>query len=169
MLSLKPNCLLERALGDEKQGRGLMNLLARRFFAKQWRVLAIVALVAASLMSAPQKPYSKHEKAFFLPDAQVQFVRPGLTITVNSATIGADGTITTTFSLTDPNGLGLDNLGAVTPGTISVSFVAATIPANAEQYTSYTTRTATGTVIASTQQPGADSGGTLTALGTQGQ
>lgn len=94
----------------------------------QLRVLGIILLVAASLISAPQKPYSKHEKAFFLPDATVQFVRPGLTITVNSATIGSDGTITTTYTLTDPNGLGLDSAGVNTPGTISVSFIAATIP-----------------------------------------
>ena len=77
-----------------------------------------------------------------------EFVRPGLTITINSATIGSDGTITTTYTLTDPNGLGLDSAGVNTPGTISVSFVAATIPANAEQYTAYTTKTATGTIIA---------------------
>ena len=60
----------------------------------QLRVLGIILLVAASLFSAPQKPYSKHDKAFFLPDATVEFVRPGLTITINSAKIASDGTIT---------------------------------------------------------------------------
>ena len=126
----------------------------------QLRVLGIILLVAASLFSAPQKPYSKHDKAFFLPDATVQFVRPGLTITVNSAKVASDGTITVLYTLTDPNGLPLDSAGVTTPGTISVSYVAAMIPNKGqEQYTAYTTTRASGTVIATTQQPGADSGG----------
>ena len=53
-----------------------MNVLA-----KQWRLLAIAGLMAASLASAPRRPYSPHEKAFYLDDATVEFVLPGLTIT----------------------------------------------------------------------------------------
>src|SRR6202040_1835855 len=123
-------------------------------------------LVAASLASSPKRPYSPHEKAFYADDALVQFVRPGLTITVNSAAIGGDGTIAVTYTLTDPNGLPLDAAGATTPGTISLSYVAAVLPNGQEDYTTYTTRTATGTVIASTQQPGADSGGVATSVGS---
>ena len=124
----------------------------------------ILAAVAVGLLSAPKRPYSTHEKAFYVDDATAQFVRPGLSITVNSAKIASDGTITAVYSITDPNGLPLDSTGVNTPGTISLSFVAAMIPANQEQYTAYTTRAATGTVIASTQQPGADSGGTSTSV-----
>ena len=40
------------------------------------------------------------------------------------------------------------------------------VPNNQEDYTAYTTRAATGTVIATTQQPGADSGGVVTSLGS---
>ena len=54
---------------------------------------------------------------------------------------------------------------STTPGTISLSYVAAVIPNGQEDYTTYTTRTATGTVLASIQQPGADSGGTATSVG----
>jgi OmcA/MtrC family decaheme c-type cytochrome len=100
-----------------------------------------------------------------MDDATVQFVRPGLTITVNSAAIAANGTITVTYTLTDPSGLPLDAAGITTPGPISLSYVAAVIPNNQEDYTAYTTRVATGTVIASTEQPGADSGGTTTSVG----
>ena len=74
--------------------RGLLKLLA-----KQWRVLAIVALVAASLASSPKRPYTPHEKAFYADDATVEFVQPGLTITINSAAIAANGTITVTYTL----------------------------------------------------------------------
>jgi OmcA/MtrC family decaheme c-type cytochrome len=133
--------------------------------AKQWRVLAIAGLVAASLASSPKRPYTQHEKAFYMDDATVEYVLPGLTITINSAAIAANGAITVTYTLTDPTGLPLDAAGATTPGTISLSYVAAVIPSGQEDYTTYTTRTATGTVIASLQQPGADSGGVATSVG----
>jgi len=133
-----------------------------KLVSSQWRVLAIVGLVAVSLTSAPRKPYSPHEKAFYADSQTVEFVAPGLTITVNSAAIAANGTITVTYTLTDPNGLPLDKAGITTPGTISVSYVAAVLPKGQEDYTAYTTTTATGTVIATTQQPGADSGGVTT-------
>ena len=130
------------------------------------RPTAIAASLAMSLASAPRKPYSSHEKAFYADTQTVEFVRPGLTITVNSATIAAGGTITAVYSLTDPNGLPLDSAGVTTPGTISVSFVAAVLPNNSIDYTTYTTRAATGTLLASTQQPGADTGGVITSLGS---
>jgi len=128
-------------------------------------VAAMVALVAASLTSAPRQPYSPREKAFFANDQTVQFVRPGLVIKINSAQIAGDGTITTVYTITDPQGLPLDSAGVTTPGTISLSFVAAVLPNSQWQYTSYTTRTSSGTVLASTQQAGSDSGGTSTQVG----
>src|ERR1035438_9026117 len=109
-------------------------------------------------------PYTARDKAFFLDDLTVQFVRPGLTITVQSATVASDGTISTTFTVADPQGLALDRLGVSTPGAISLSFLAAYIPQGQEQYTSYITRTATGTVIPSVTQAAADSGGSYTQL-----
>lgn len=129
------------------------------------RLLTIALLVVASLSSATRRPYSKHEKAYYADEATVQFVRPGLNIAINSATIGSDGTITVTYTLRDPNGLPLDSTGATTPGLISLSYVAAVLANGQEDYMTYTTRTATGTVIPSVQQPGADSGGTVTIVG----
>lgn len=130
------------------------------------RSTAIAAIVVASITGAPDHHrFSPHEKAFYADAQTVQFVHPGLVITVTGATIASDGTITAQYTLADPDGLPLDNAGVYTPGAISTSFVAAVLPNGQEQYTAYTTRTASGTVISSTQQPGADSGGTLTALG----
>lgn len=134
-------------------------------FPALWRAALAVLVVALSLTSGQKSPYSSHDKAYYADADTVQFVNPGLTITINSAAIASNGTITTTYTLTDPTGLPLDAAGVQTPGTISVSFIAATIPAGQEQYTAYTTRVATGTVIASTAQPGADSGGVSTSLG----
>ena len=133
-----------------------------RFFG---RTATLVAMIALSLTGASKRhPYSPHEKAFFLNDATVEFVRPGLNITVNSAKIAADGTISAVYTVTDPNGLPLDAAGVTTPGTINLSFVAAVIPSDQEQYTTYTTRSATGIMLGTIQQPGADSGGTSMAL-----
>ena len=133
-----------------------------RLLAIRWRVLAIIGLMAVSLSSATRRSYSTHEKAFYADPATVEYVNPGLKITVNSAAIAANGTIAVTYTLTDPNGIPLDTAGVVTPGTISLSYIAAVIPNGQEDYTAYTTRAATGTVIATTQQPGADTGGVTT-------
>src|SRR6185369_7762835 len=110
-------------------------------------------------------PYSPREKAFFANDQTVQFVRPGLVIKVNSAQIAADGTITAVYTVTDPQNLPLDLAGVTTPGNINLSFVAAVLPNVQGQYTSYTTRAQSGKVLASTQQAGADSGGTSVQIG----
>src|SRR5579863_6207898 len=97
--------------------------------ASQYRILgrglAIIAVLAASLASATKHQYSRHEKAFYANPATVEFVAPGLTITINSASISSSGVISVTYTLTDPNGLGLDIAGVTTPGTISLSYVAA--------------------------------------------
>ena len=90
-----------------------------KLLATQWRVAAIVVVIAASLASAPNSPYSTHEKAFFADGPTVQFVRPGLVIKVNSAQIAADGTISTVYTISDPQGLPLDSAGVTTPGTIN--------------------------------------------------
>ena len=78
-------------------------------FRVLWRGFAIAALAVVTLISAPRKPYSTHEKAYYASPDLVEFVRPGLTITVNSAAIAANGAITVTYTLTDPNGLPLDS------------------------------------------------------------
>jgi OmcA/MtrC family decaheme c-type cytochrome len=130
-----------------------------------WRSAALLAVIALSLIGASKKyTFSPHEKAFYADRATVEFVNPGLTITVNSAQVAPDGTISAIYTVADPNGLPLDIAGVYTPGAISLSYVAATIPNNQEQYTAYTTRSATGTKLGTIQQPGADTGGTRTNL-----
>jgi OmcA/MtrC family decaheme c-type cytochrome len=129
------------------------------------RTTALLAVIALSLIGASKKhEFSPHEKAFYADRATVEFVRPGLTITVNSAQVASDGTISVVYTVADPNGLPLDTAGVTTPGTIALSFVAAVIPKTQEQYTAYTTRSATGTKLGTILQPGADSGGTSTNL-----
>jgi OmcA/MtrC family decaheme c-type cytochrome len=86
----------------------------------------------------------------------------GVLVKIKSASIGKDGTITATFTLTDSNGAGLDNTGVLTAGTVSMSFVAAYIPKGQTQYTAYTTTVDKATVNTnpSQTQAGTDTGGT---------
>jgi OmcA/MtrC family decaheme c-type cytochrome len=121
--------------------------------------------VALGLTGASRKGYSPREKAFYAPEAVVAFVRPGLLISIRSAQIAGDGTITVNYSITDPQGLPLDNTGVRTPGPVSLSYVAAVLPNDQMQYTAYTTRQATGRVSGTVTQAGADSGGTNSAVG----
>lgn len=121
-------------------------------------VAAIAALAERSVV------YSTHERAHYLPRAVLDVVRPGLTITIQSASISSAGTISTTFTILDSQSLPLDIAGVTTPGPVSLSFLAAYIPKGQEQYVSYITRTVTGSVIPSTAQPTSDSGGTTTQI-----
>ncbi|HKD05962.1 MAG TPA: OmcA/MtrC family decaheme c-type cytochrome [Bryobacteraceae bacterium] len=125
-----------------------------------------MAVIGVSLFSETnKKPYSIHEKAFFMDNATVEFIRPGLVFSVNSASIASDGTIAVTYTITDSAGNPLDAAGVATPGVISPSFIAAVLPANSRDYFTYTTRATSGSMIASIQQPGKDSGGTTTQIG----
>src|SRR5580700_8084590 len=117
------------------------------------RKAGICIVIAASLVAAQQKRhFSPREKAFYADAATVEYVNPGLVITVTGATIVANGTITVQYTLTDPTGLPLDSAGVSTPGTISTSFIAGYIPNSGEQYTTYTTKAASGTLISSETQ-----------------
>jgi OmcA/MtrC family decaheme c-type cytochrome len=127
--------------------------------------IAWAALVVMPTTLSADTPSRYSASAKVVADAQtVQFVRPGLTIKILSAKIASDGTITVVYTITDPAGLPLDNTGVNTPGTVSLSFVAAVLPTSGAQYTSYTTRIATGAAIASVTQAGSDAGGVITAL-----
>lgn len=128
------------------------------------RTALVVTVLAGAigLQSQGRGPFTKRDKAFFADPKIINFVRPGLVFKVSSASIANDGTITARVLVTDPQGLPLDRLGVNTPGTISMSFIAATIPNGQKQYTSYTTRTVTAVSGGATAiQAAADSGGSL--------
>ena len=118
------------------------------------RMTAFAALIALCLTGQTKKhAFTPHDKAFYASKALLDFVNPGLTITINSAAIAPSGTITVTYTLTDPNGLPLDATGATTPGVISLAYVAAYIPKGQEQYVAYTTAQATGKVLGTITRP----------------
>lgn len=154
------------ALNAQVSAASMVLMGTRMKMKSRARTVGILAVIAASFtMAQERRHYSPREKAFYADAQTVEFVNPGLVITVTGATIASDGTITVQYTLADPNGLPLDSAGVTTPGTISRSYVAAYLPNGQEQYTAYTTKPASGTVVASTNQPGADSGGTTSVLG----
>jgi len=135
--------------------------------AKYALVLGLLAGAVALVGADRKATFSPHEKAFYANPALVEYVQPGLTITVVSAKIATDGTVTVDYKLADPNGAPLDSAGVVTPGTISVSFLIAYIPANQTQFASYITRAvAAATGSATGIQATGDSGGTTTTVAT---
>jgi OmcA/MtrC family decaheme c-type cytochrome len=75
--------------------------------------------------------------------ALVNFVRPGLTIAIQNAKVTSDGTISVDYKLLDPKGQPLDLNGLITPGAISLSFIADYIPKGAKEFWAYTTRVST--------------------------
>ena len=107
----------------------------------------------------------RHKRAAYLEPSVVNYIRPGVKVKIVSAAIAQDGAITARVSLTDPTGIPLDRNGISTPGAVSMSFIAAYIPAGQKEYVSYTTSVAAATITNNPSQTQAanDSGGTFTA------
>ena len=130
--------------------------------AKIGRVLLLLA-VAISMTGAKKSPYGKNEKASYADATVIEFLRPGLNITITSASMSSTGVITAVYTLTDSAGLPLDPAGVDTPGAITLSYISGYIPNNGEQYITYNLRTSTG-AAGTFMVPTGDSGGTLTQL-----
>ena len=120
-------------------------------------------ILALVLTGATTGSFNKNQKAFYAEANAVAFVRPGLVISIASAEIAQDGTISTVFSVTDPKGAPLDRTGVSTPGAVALNFIAATIPQGQTQYVDYITRSATGAVSGTVTQAAAESNGVFTA------
>jgi OmcA/MtrC family decaheme c-type cytochrome len=109
--------------------------------------------------------YPEGAKEAYLSADQLNYIRPGLKLKVNSVTIGADRKPVVDFTITDDLNQPLDRLGQLTPGAVSVSFILAWWNPDLRQYTSYTTRTVTSPITNVTAvQASADSGGAFTDL-----
>lgn len=97
------------------------------------------------------------------PNRPSWFLGPlGVQVKIQSASVAGDGTITARVTLKDGSGVQpLDRLGAFSAGPVSLSFIAAYIPAGQTQYTTYTTTTLAATINnnPSQIQAAADSGG----------
>src|SRR5450759_884241 len=137
---------------------------SRKLFCSGAIVLLAVFLMPLAAQKALNQGYTKHEKAAYLDASLVNFIRPGVIVKIVSAAIAKEGTITARVTITDPKGMALDRAGIATPGPVSMSLIAAYIPAGQTQYVSYTTTVAKatqpGNTNASQTQAANDSGGT---------
>ena len=129
------------------------------------RCAAALTGLTLVLTGATDVPFTRNQKAFYANSSVVAFVRPGLAIKITSAQVVPDGTISVAFTLTDPKGAPLDRTGVLTPGEISLNFIAAYIPKGQQQYVDYVTRTATGSVSGTVTQAAAESDGVFAAMG----
>ena len=120
--------------------------------------LSSVVLIAAAVSADREPGFRSTEKAFYAGSEQLNFVRPGLVMSITTASIAADGTITARVKFTDPKGVPLDRSGTQTPGPITVSFLIGYIPTDGGQYISYITRTRTGAAGTVTQATGESNG-----------
>ena len=128
--------------------------------------LAFTLLLGAiGLQSGSTSPYNKHQKAFYASQSVIDFARPGLVITINSAKIASDGAITAVYTITDPAGLPLDAAGVTTPGAVSLAYVASYIPTGQKQYVAYTTSTVSGKALGTITRPNFELGNPPTSLG----
>ena len=130
----------------------------------------LLAVILAAALTVPMtgaksgsSPYGLHDKAAYLSQVIINFLRPGLVAKIESGTVTADGTITVVYNVKDPAGLPLDLNGVLTPRPITVGYVIGVIPANSDQYTSYITTTATG-AAGTFPRAAADTGGVLRQL-----
>ncbi|MBI4908660.1 MAG: OmcA/MtrC family decaheme c-type cytochrome [Acidobacteria bacterium] len=124
---------------------------------------AILLLLVGAGLGAPSKLYKSNDKAAYLDERTLNFVRPGLRFQISKVDVGSDGVVKAYFKITDTVGAGLDRAGITTPGVVNSSFVLARIPKGASQYLSYTVRTQTSPSSGkSAIQAGADTGGTYT-------
>ena len=134
-------------------------------------VLLGAGIIIAQDEIKPQ--YKPSQKAYYLTDAQVSFVRPGLKLEIQKVEFAPPNVIVT-FRVSDNANQGLDRLGIQTPGAVSTGFVLARVKPGDSQYTNYfTTHVTTGPVpgckaCGSTSvgfdYPAADSGGIYASL-----
>src|SRR5438445_815063 len=70
---------------------------------KALRSLVVLAILlsAVILNGQTKSAFDKRDKAHYLSQNQVEFIRPGLVIKIVSAQIASDGTIQATFTLID--------------------------------------------------------------------
>jgi OmcA/MtrC family decaheme c-type cytochrome len=141
--------------------RGLMFVLAAG-------TLAIPSSVppetrAGGRAAAPVTPqtvslYTPADKEFYLTEDQMDFIRPGLKVTIGTVTDMAPGKKPSVeVTLTDDLNQPLDRLGGTTPGVVSLRFIPAVWDAASGYYDD---------LITSNGMPSRDTAGTWTDLGS---
>lgn len=129
-------------------------------------VLFLLTVVAfATAYRTLKTDYTPLDKAFYLTQAELVMVRPGLNVEITDWNIDSNRMVTVDFSVADDAGMGLDLNGVFSPGPIRISFLIGTVPQGEQTYVAYATRTQASPITGvSAVQPTSDSGGTMTEL-----
>jgi len=140
-------------------------MTGRRLFS--YAFLLLVLLGAGLTISGegigPQ--YQASEKAFYLPDADLEWIEPGLKLEIRDVGF-APPNVTVTFRISEDRNRGLDRLGIETIGTVSTSFILGRIKPGESQFTTYRTNNPTSPITnVSATQAAADANGTYASLG----
>ena len=81
--------------------------------------------------------YTAKDKEFYLTEAQVAFIRPGLEFEILNFEIPDDLQPVVEFTIEDPGGLPLDIDGVYTLGPVDIRFMLTYIPAGDEHKVNY--------------------------------
>ena len=110
----------------------------------------------------PHQVYTKAQAEYYLSAKDMQWIRPGLNLTVDSVEIPADRHAVVELSFADDLGQPLDRAGVLTPGAISMSFILSWYDAEHRNFVTYTTRPQTSPITGDTAiQASTDSGGSF--------
>ena len=139
--------------------------MKKRMLGYSFALLFLVGVGITIAADGVQRKYSSSDKEFYLSEADLAFIRPGIQLKIQKVEVsGSD--VSATFRIADDQDQPLDRLGIETPGTVSTSWILARIQPDDTQYTAYTTRTQTSPITGvSAIQPSTDSGGSYTSLG----
>lgn len=139
---------------------------SQKFFYVLFSLLLLLGIGLTKAGDGLQPKYQNSEKAFYLTEPDLNFIRPGLKLTIQRVEFDPLPNVNVTFRIADDKDQGLDRLGIQTPGVVSLNFVLSRIKPGDTQYTSYITRVQTSPITGvSAIQPNADSGGTYASLG----
>jgi OmcA/MtrC family decaheme c-type cytochrome len=109
----------------------------------------------------PHRLYTKNQAEYYLSEKQLQYIRPGIHVSVEDVSIPADRHPVVEISFTDDMGAPLDREGIETPGPISFSYILSWYDADRRDYVAYTTRAQTSPITGDTaDQASTDQGGT---------
>ncbi|MBI3935213.1 MAG: OmcA/MtrC family decaheme c-type cytochrome [Acidobacteria bacterium] len=101
-------------------------------------LLLILMVIGARAAEYDGPKYDPSQKEFYLSEAEMAFIQPGLNLQIQSVEVSGS-TVIVTFRITDNNNQGLDRLGVETPGSVSTTWVLSRINPGETQYTSYRT------------------------------
>src|SRR3990172_6749812 len=139
--------------------------MIRRSVLYSFVLLLLVGVGITIAGDDAQRKYLSSEKEFYLTEAELAWLRPGLNLRIQNVEISGS-TVTATFRISDDQDQPLDRLGIETPGTVSTSFLLARIKPGETQYSNYVVRNVSSTISGqSATQASTDSGGSYTSLG----